>query len=233
MVGALALPLPERPPRPLARNSTPTRKARSCCDGFRTALGAFRDLSRVRPAERSAGLDFELSFDRSVELARLLTLDSSSAQANPFLSFSAGSRHCASCLRSRRASRGDWLHFRVDMRSTRDDNRRNRMLENEMLLITGFEDYRILVERSDTTRQLHSADQINRNAVPFLSRRVEEGILNILWLRLGFLFADLLLSSSICAMSFREGNWRQVACRLLQYGLVRRFSTSAQKFFSA
>src|ERR1022692_3151867 len=76
------------------------------------------------------------------------------------------------------------------------------MLEDELLLVAGFEDHRVFVERSDTTRQFHAADQIDRNIVPFLSRRVEEGILNVLLCRLGFHFADLLILLRCCAMSF-------------------------------
>src|ERR1700674_5873403 len=60
------------------------------------------------------------------------------------------------------------------------------MLEDELLLVAGFEYHRVLIERSDTPRQLHAADQIDRNIVPFLSCRVEEGILNVLLCRLGF-----------------------------------------------
>jgi len=33
-------------------------------------------------------------------------------------------------------------------------------------------------------------------------------------------------------MSFWEGNWLQLSCRLLQYGLVSRFSTSSATIFS-
>jgi len=32
-------------------------------------------------------------------------------------------------------------------------------------------------------------------------------------------------------MSFREGNWHQLVCRLLQYGLVLRFSTCGPTIF--
>src|SRR5216683_4594512 len=60
------------------------------------------------------------------------------------------------------------------------------MLEDELLLVAGFQYHRVLIERSDTSRQLHAADQIDRNIVPFLSCRVEEGILNVLLCRLGF-----------------------------------------------
>src|SRR5208282_2717743 len=45
--GVMAADLPAWPARPRVRNSTPTRNARSrCSDGFRTALGSFRELFR-------------------------------------------------------------------------------------------------------------------------------------------------------------------------------------------
>src|SRR5437879_1660356 len=101
------------------------------------------------------------------------------------------------------------------------------MLEDELLLVAGFEDHRVLVERSDTTGQLHAADQIDRNIVPFLSCRVEEGILNVLLRRLGFHLPISLFLVRGCAVSIGKGNRRQLSsCRLLQYGLVKRFSTS-------
>jgi hypothetical protein len=60
------------------------------------------------------------------------------------------------------------------------------MLKDELLLVAGFEDHGVFIERSDTAGQLHSANQINRYVVPFLSRCIEEGILNVLLRRLGF-----------------------------------------------
>src|ERR1700674_514952 len=107
------------------------------------------------------------------------------------------------------------------------------MLEDELLLIAGFEDHRVLIERSDTTRQLHAADQIDRNIVPFLSRRVEEGILNVLLRRLGFHLPISFFLVRGCAASIGKGNRRQLSSyRLLQYGLVKRFSTSRPIIFS-
>src|ERR1700686_1642242 len=107
------------------------------------------------------------------------------------------------------------------------------MLEDELLLVAGFEDHRVLVERSDTTRQLHAADQIDRNIVPFLSCRVEEGILNVLLRRLGFHLPISFFLVRGCAASIGKGNRRQLSSfRLLQYGLVTRFSTSRPIIFS-
>src|ERR1019366_7933975 len=78
-------------------------------------------------------------------------------------SFSAGSG-----VRDRRLPKGCHrrrLRIRVNVGSARDDDRRNSMLENELLLVAGFEDHRVLVERSYTARQHHPADQIDRNIV--------------------------------------------------------------------
>src|SRR5208282_441790 len=58
------------PARPLVRNSTPTRNARSCCsDGFSTALGSFR----------------ELFCELFLELSRLLSLESSRRKQTHFI----------------------------------------------------------------------------------------------------------------------------------------------------
>src|ERR1039458_1246630 len=55
-----------QPARPLVRNSTPTRNARSrCSDGFSTALGSFRELF--------------------LELSRLLSLESSRRKQTHFI----------------------------------------------------------------------------------------------------------------------------------------------------
>src|SRR6266853_3352588 len=79
------------------------------------------------------------------------------------------------------------------------------MLEDELLLVAGFEDHRVLVERSDTTRQLHAADQIDRNIVPLLACRVEEGILNVLLRRLGFHCRSPFLRFDAAPRACREG----------------------------
>src|ERR1035438_9594285 len=101
------------------------------------------------------------------------------------------------------------------------------MLENELLLVAGFEHYRVLVERSEPACQLHATDQIDRNIVPFLSRCVEEGILNILLRRLGFHLPISLFSDSMLRRVCEQGKGPQLSSyRLLQYVLVSRFSTS-------
>src|ERR1700687_1715568 len=146
-------------------------------------------------------------------------------------SFSAGSGTRDGCLRKgRHCGR---LRFHVAVGCARNDDSRNRMLEDELLLIAGFEDHRVLIERSDTSRQLHTADQIDRNIVPFLSCRVEEGILNVLLCRLGFHLPISFFLVRGRAVSIGKGNRRQLfSCRLLQYGLVKRFSTSRPIIFS-
>src|ERR1700686_4095615 len=99
------------------------------------------------------------------------------------------------------------------------------MLEDELLLVAGFEDHRVLVERSDTSGQLHTADQIDRNIVPFLLCRVEEGILDVLLCRLGFHLPISFFLVRGCAASMGKDNRRELSSyRLPQYRLVQRFS---------
>src|ERR1700693_4450730 len=131
-------------------------------------------------------------------------------------SFSAGSG-----ARDRRLPKGSHrcrFRIHVTVGCARNDDSRNRMLEDELLLVARFEDYRVLVERSDTPRQLHAADQIDRNIVPFLSCRVEEGILNVLLCRLGFHLPISFFLVRGRAVSIGKGNRRQLfSYRLLQY----------------
>src|SRR5450755_2093157 len=74
----------------------------------------------------------------------------------------------------------------MDVRPTRDHDCRYRVLENQLLLIAGLQDYGILVKRSDAAGQFYSADQVDGDVVPFLSCRIEERILNVLLCRLRF-----------------------------------------------
>src|ERR1700679_2333218 len=107
------------------------------------------------------------------------------------------------------------------------------MFEDKLLLIAGFENDRVLVERTDAACQFYSTDEIDRDIVPLLSCRVEEGILNVLLCRLGFHLPISLFRVRCCAMSFGEdNNWLQLSCRLLQYGLAASFSTSRGTIFS-
>src|SRR5271170_7313044 len=98
------------------------------------------------------------------------------------------------------------------------------MFENELLLIAGFENYRVLVKRSDAARQLHSADQIDRNVVPFLSCRVEERILNILLCRLGFHMPISFFAFDAAPLSTGRANW-------LQLSLVGSYNTALPPAF--
>src|SRR3979411_1216186 len=70
-------------------------------------------------------------------------------------SFSAGSgtRYGRLCKRRHRCR----LRIHVAVGCARNDDSRNRMLEDELLLVAGFQYYRVLVERSDTPRQLYAA----------------------------------------------------------------------------
>src|SRR5277367_1924858 len=85
------------------------------------------------------------------------------------------------------------------------------MLEDELLLIAGFENNRVLVKRSDTARQLHSADQIDRNVVPFLSCGVEKRILNVLLRRLGFHMPISFFAVDAAPLSLGRANWLQLS----------------------
>src|SRR5258708_30599015 len=111
------------------------------------------------------------------------------------------------------------------MAAARDDHRGNRMLEDELLLVAGFEDHRVLVERSDTARQLHPADQIDRDIVPFLACRVEEGILNVLLRRLGFHLPISFYRVRCCSPNLHRKRHRPPLSyyRLLPYLLVTPF----------
>src|ERR1700679_4000688 len=106
------------------------------------------------------------------------------------------------------------------------------MFEDKLLLIAGFENDRVLVERTDAACQFYSTDEIDRDIVPLLSCRVEEGILNVLLRRLGIHLPISLFRVRCCAMSLGEGRWLQLSCRLLQYRLAARFSTSRATIFS-
>jgi hypothetical protein len=64
------------------------------------------------------------------------------------------------------------------------------VLEDQLLLIVGFEHNRIFIERTDAPRQLDAAQEVNGDIQFFLAGGVEEGILNVLR-RLAF-HADLL-----------------------------------------
>jgi len=54
------------------------------------------------------------------------------------------------------------------------------MLENELLLTVRLQNHGVLVKGADAARQLHTAEQINRDARSLFAGRVKEGILNVL-----------------------------------------------------
>src|SRR5260370_23489639 len=59
-------------------------------------------------------------------------------------------------------------------------HRGDRMLENQLLLIVGFEHQRVLIETLDASGKFDTADQVNRNDAFFLARVVQKRILYIL-----------------------------------------------------
>src|SRR4051812_6453769 len=69
---------------------------------------------------------------------------------------------------------------------------RDRMLEDELLLIVGLQHNRVFVERADAAAELYSAHQVDSDGRLIFSSSIEEGVLNILR-RLGFHCADLSL----------------------------------------
>src|SRR2546422_2275707 len=64
----------------------------------------------------------------------------------------------------------------------RQNDGRDGVLEDELLLVGGFKHDRVFVKASDTARQLRAAGQVNRDQGPFLARRVQKSVLNILLL---------------------------------------------------
>src|SRR5579872_3160129 len=60
------------------------------------------------------------------------------------------------------------------------DNRRNGMLEDQLLLSVGLQNNGVFVEGAYTARQLYSAKKVNRDVQAFLASRIQEGILYIL-----------------------------------------------------
>ncbi len=56
--------------------------------------------------------------------------------------------------------------------STRQRNGRDGVFEDQLLLRTGFENYRVLVEAFDSPRKLNSAHQVNRHVASFFSGTV-------------------------------------------------------------
>src|SRR5690348_17156530 len=71
---------------------------------------------------------------------------------------------------------------RARIRVTRlhDHNRGNGMLENQLLLVIGLENQRVLVEALDAARKLHATEQVQRNGSFILARVVEKAVLDVL-----------------------------------------------------
>jgi hypothetical protein len=54
------------------------------------------------------------------------------------------------------------------------------MFKDQLLLIVGFQHYRVLIEGADSAGELNSAQQIDGDVAPLFSGGVKERILNIL-----------------------------------------------------
>ena len=66
------------------------------------------------------------------------------------------------------------------MNGTRHDNRRNGVLEDQLLLIIGFQNDGVLIEALDPSRQFDPAHQIYGEEDPLLAGTVEKSFLNVL-----------------------------------------------------
>src|SRR5581483_6399078 len=86
-------------------------------------------------------------------------------------------------LRHRR-SRRNWLHVRMTqlatVRGPRQHDRRDRVFEDQLLLVVRVQDDRVLVKRTNPAGQLHPAQKIDRYDCLVFAGRVEKGILDIL-----------------------------------------------------
>src|SRR5947207_6998358 len=133
------------------------------------------------------------------------------------------------------------------MRRPAHGHRGDGVLEDQLLLVVGLEHDRIFVERANTARQLHAAEQINGDARPLLASRIEEGILNILR-RLIFQSRSPLLSCAICSLGGLQTAWsstslalrerpldsssqRSAVATFVQYGLSAQFFKADLNFF--
>lgn len=63
-------------------------------------------------------------------------------------------------------------------------DRRNRVLENQLFLRSGFHNQGKLVEAFDAAQQLRSIHQIESYGSLLAPREIEKSILNVLWCRL-------------------------------------------------
>ena len=75
------------------------------------------------------------------------------------------------------------VYSRVLLNGASGDHRRNGMLENQLLLVTGFEHKRILVETLDPTGKFDTAQEVDGDQSLFLARIIEKTVLDVLrWL---------------------------------------------------
>src|ERR1017187_5547395 len=70
-----------------------------------------------------------------------------------------------------------------EMRGARHDHRGNRVLKNQLLLIVGVQNHRVLIERANAACKLHAAQQVDGDDTLIFASRIEKGILYVLcWL---------------------------------------------------
>jgi hypothetical protein len=69
------------------------------------------------------------------------------------------------------------------MKGSRDHHGGDRVFEDQLLLIVGFEHKGVLIEALDATGKLHTAEQVNRYNAFFFARIIEKAVLYVLrWL---------------------------------------------------
>ncbi len=61
-----------------------------------------------------------------------------------------------------------------------DGNGGNGVFEDELFLLAGFQNDRILVEATDTASQFDAADKINRYQRTLAAHLIEKGVLEVL-----------------------------------------------------
>src|SRR6266481_2077629 len=66
------------------------------------------------------------------------------------------------------------------MQSSSRSHGRNGMLEDQLLLVVGFQHHRIFVKGANTSRELDSAQQVNCDIGSLFACCIEEGFLDVL-----------------------------------------------------
>jgi len=102
-------------------------------------------------------------------------------------------------------------------------NRRDCVLEDELVLVVRLQNNRILIERPDSPRQLDPAHQINGDAAPLLARRVQECVLYILCRRLVFHRRSPVTKPEL----WLRPRSQAICTSLVRYGVIQEFSTGA------